>query len=146
MKYIKIFEGYRPPFKSDIGKKMSEINLPFKSFQFTDLSRDCKKYDVNFEKLVNEMLLNKKLSFQSYYFMNTRMEDIDVEGGPQLGVCEDIKILEGEWQSDSVFVKLENDDKWCLLPFKRKTRIYGYEEGPTIQELESKKMAEIYNL
>jgi hypothetical protein len=175
MRYIKTYEDkyrtgrtdeYKPPFKSDI--KISKKIEPFKSFDFKQLYKECADYDVDFNELVSEILLNREIAFQSdVWTYNTFDENGNWKSYDQImssseykhkGVidyCEDIKIFstyvedlfaKNKYANQEVLLKLKNTDDCVWLPNGKKIRVYNYTEGPCMYELELKKESEKYNL
>jgi hypothetical protein len=140
MKYLKTYEGKKPPFKTDIANKMSKLkNVPFKTFDTKSLRDDCRQYDVQFDKLINELLPDKFISFECFQFYDNNLQDIDQPAGAKLGECKYVIDVRPD-----IIVKFKGEDFWCLL--KKKVRIYNYVEGTLMEELETKKMADKYNL
>jgi len=151
MKYIKTYEGAKPPFKNPkVGEEYFKLrNVPHKSFNFTKLEDECTKYDIVFVDLIVEILLNKKIAFQSNYIFEyderTKVFTSHIYGSHQvLGICEDVKIQYNSYSERHIILKV--NDKWHTTPYNQKIRVYNYLEGTIAEELEAKKDAEKYNL
>jgi hypothetical protein len=143
MRYIKTYEEINFELKN----KFIELkNVPYKSFAFGKrLRSECLLYDIEFKDLIEEMLIDKTIAFICYsctdenYFnqcISYRTHDV-------IGKC--IRAISID-ESDEVRVKIEGLENWHTLPNNRKVRIYNYVEGTLMEEIQSKKDAEKYNL
>lgn len=153
MKYIKTYEGVKPPFKTKVGEEYFKLkDTPYKSFSVSKLEDEYNDYNVDFDfqDLIKEIFLNKKVAFQSYfvYTYDERLNSFNSYISKKqsvIGVCKDIKFYYGEVYR-SIEILLNVNSEWCQGPFNQKIRVYDYVEGPLMEELEAKKDAKKYNL
>lgn len=153
MKYIKTYEGIKPQFKTKVGEEYFKLkDTPYKSFGISKLQDeyDENNVDFDFQDLIKEIFLNRKVAFQSYYVYtyDERLNSFNSYISKKqsvIGVCKDIKFYYDEVYS-SIEILFNVNDEWCQGPFNQKIRVYDYVEGPLMIELESKKSAKDYNL
>ena len=153
MKYIKTYEALSEKEKEEFIKSSTE---PFISFNINKLIKDCKKYNIVLIDLLREILVGKKIAFYCNWcytsYSVTFSHFISYKHGHNIiGNCEEIKYEDLSDEESDIDVKIK--DEWhTLFNFDvgtrkiKKVRVYNYEEGPIMQELEAKKSAEKYNL
>lgn len=151
MKYIKKYEGVKPPFNTELRNKFIEVkNTPFKTFKLDKLYKECIKYNICFISLIKEMILNKKIAFKSFFTYDKGRKNI-------IGVCKNVKLennLNNYYEIEEyedVLVDIDNNF-YVLYYFeendiiKQKIRIYNYEEGELMEELNTLKDSNKFNI
>lgn len=170
MKYIKKYEGVKPTFNTELRNKFIEVkNTPFKSFKLDELYNDCIKYKICFFSLIKEMILNKKIAFKSFYtYDKSEKQVIDIYRHNIIGVCDDVKLIYSQYYYDDSnsydyyddsnnteyedIVSVINNRFYVLYYFdeneiiKQKVRIYNYEEGKLMEELNTLKDSNKFNI
>ena len=148
------FKIYESEYQRDKYKKYESV--PYKTISLRDILNDCKEYDIDFYTLVEEIVLNKTIAFTCFYCYD---DSLEFKASPRaheiIGKCVDIKSDPDYLKDFNILVKIEGEEGWHELhfiperfqtKFKQKVRIYNYESGELIDELEAYKNAEKYNL
>jgi len=156
---FKIFENVKNnnhPRKSFWESELSRLkNTPYKTFNLEKLNSDCEEYHVSFFDLLREMVLGKTIAFQCIYCCDNSFELLNYKYHNMLGKCVDIQYdpdyMIFEKPASDIVVKMEDNDDWhtifeTRIGDNRKVRIYNYEEGDKIENLNMLKNTEKYNL
>jgi len=158
MKYLRTYEGPKPPFNQEQRKKFIDSkNEPYTTINLTELRYDCYTNNIDFLELLKEILIDKKISFQCTWCFDDNIEDNMInlyDSHSIVGKCIDI-IYEDEGHFDSdVLVKVDGYDGWHTLSIsytrnstkQKKVRIYNYSGGELINKLNIIKDIGKYNL
>jgi len=147
-KFNKTYEARLPFKKPDLRAEFDKLkNIKSYSFNVKILKKECQKYDVDFRNLIEEILLNRIISFQCWGCCDKDFNWIFADSHNILGECIDV-FFESDWRDEDalITVKIKDLEYLHVLPHRRKTKVFNYQTGHYMEELEMKKNAEKYNL
>lgn len=154
MKYIKTYEGQKPPFNTELRNKfINSKNEPYTSFDLDKLRTDCKNYDIDFLSLLKEILINKQITFKCTWCYNDNLEDVDLRhiNHSVIGICKNVAHYD-DYNDSDIIVKID-DEKWHTLfigyvkhKINQKVRVYNYSEGNLMKHINIIKNMNKYNL
>jgi hypothetical protein len=146
-KFNKTYEAKLPFKKPDLRAEFDKLkNIKSYSFNEKTLKKECQEYDVDFSNLIQEILLNRVISFQCWGCFDKDFNWRASDSHNVLGECMNV-FFESDWVDEDslITVKIKNLE-YFHTPYNRKIKVYNYQTGPYMEELEMKKNAEKYNL
>lgn len=156
MKYIKTYEEKPPFIKPDLKLKFDKLKgTKSASFDLSSIILDCEKYNLKAQDLIEEIFLNKTITFQCWNCYNKDLNWFFSFSHNIMGICKNIKFEGFDDGMPATDINDYNDyydiyfyieDAYHTIHHDKKIKVFNYEPGPYMEELEAKKNADKYNL